>query len=40
MVNYNAEIPSNRGHWFDAEITELKKISRTKKELHATVFLG
>ncbi|XP_059512694.1 E3 ubiquitin-protein ligase UHRF2 isoform X2 [Myotis daubentonii] len=40
MVNYNAEIPSNRGHWFDAEITELKTISRTKKELHATVFLG
>lgn len=40
MVNYNAEIPSNRGHWFDAEITKLKTISRTNKELHATVFLG
>ncbi|XP_036289915.1 E3 ubiquitin-protein ligase UHRF2 isoform X3 [Pipistrellus kuhlii] len=40
MVNYNAESPINRGHWFDAEITELKTISRTKKELRATVFLG
>ncbi|XP_059958153.1 E3 ubiquitin-protein ligase UHRF2 isoform X2 [Mesoplodon densirostris] len=40
MVNYNVESPSNRGFWFDAEITTLKTISRTKKELRVTVFLG
>lgn len=40
MVNYNVESPSNRGFWFDAEITTLKTISRTKKELHVNIFLG
>ncbi|XP_058421766.1 E3 ubiquitin-protein ligase UHRF2 isoform X2 [Diceros bicornis minor] len=40
MVNYNVESPGNRGFWFDAEITALKTISRTKKELHVNIFLG
>lgn len=40
MVNYNVESPSNRGFWFDAEITALKTISRTKKELRVNIFLG
>uniref|UniRef100_A0A673WBC4 E3 ubiquitin-protein ligase UHRF n=1 Tax=Salmo trutta TaxID=8032 RepID=A0A673WBC4_SALTR len=33
MVNYNIEIPEERGFWFDAEITALNDISRTNKEV-------
>uniref|UniRef100_A0A8C7KJ94 E3 ubiquitin-protein ligase UHRF n=1 Tax=Oncorhynchus kisutch TaxID=8019 RepID=A0A8C7KJ94_ONCKI len=33
MVNYNIEIPEERGFWFDAEITVLNEISRTNKEV-------
>ncbi|XP_030049642.1 E3 ubiquitin-protein ligase UHRF2 isoform X3 [Microcaecilia unicolor] len=40
MVNYNVETPEERGFWYDAEITALKEISRTNKEIHAKVFLG
>ncbi|KAM9642643.1 E3 ubiquitin-protein ligase UHRF2 isoform 1-T1 [Trichechus inunguis] len=40
MVNYNVESPGERGFWFDAEITTLKTISRTKRELRAKIFLG
>uniref|UniRef100_A0A667HZ51 E3 ubiquitin-protein ligase UHRF n=1 Tax=Lynx canadensis TaxID=61383 RepID=A0A667HZ51_LYNCA len=40
MVNYSVENPSNRGFWFDAEITALKTISRTKKELRVNIILG
>ncbi|EGW13911.1 E3 ubiquitin-protein ligase UHRF2 [Cricetulus griseus] len=40
MVNYNVENPSKRGFWYDAEITTLKTISRTKKEVRVKVFLG
>ncbi|XP_057633018.1 E3 ubiquitin-protein ligase UHRF2 isoform X2 [Chionomys nivalis] len=40
MVNYNVENPDKRGFWYDAEITALKTISRTKKEVHVKVFLG
>ncbi|XP_030775655.1 E3 ubiquitin-protein ligase UHRF2 isoform X3 [Rhinopithecus roxellana] len=40
MVNYNVESPGQRGFWFDAEITTLKTISRTKKELRVKIFLG
>ncbi|CAO2585165.1 E3 ubiquitin-protein ligase UHRF2 [Lemmus lemmus] len=40
MVNYNVENPGKRGFWYDAEITTLKTISRTKKEVHVKVFLG
>uniref|UniRef100_A0A2K5ZYI5 RING-type E3 ubiquitin transferase n=1 Tax=Mandrillus leucophaeus TaxID=9568 RepID=A0A2K5ZYI5_MANLE len=40
MVNYNIESPRQRGFWFDAEITTLKAISRTKKELRVKIFLG
>uniref|UniRef100_A0A2K6LCE9 RING-type E3 ubiquitin transferase n=1 Tax=Rhinopithecus bieti TaxID=61621 RepID=A0A2K6LCE9_RHIBE len=40
MVNYNIGSPRQRGFWFDAEITTLKAISRTKKELRVKIFLG
>ncbi|XP_063996931.1 E3 ubiquitin-protein ligase UHRF2 isoform X1 [Pogoniulus pusillus] len=40
MVNYNVETPEERGFWFDAEITSLKEISRTNKEVHAKILLG
>ncbi|XP_012881831.1 PREDICTED: E3 ubiquitin-protein ligase UHRF2 [Dipodomys ordii] len=40
MVNYNVENPGKRGFWYDAEITTLKTISRTKKELRVKIFLG
>ncbi|XP_027718431.1 E3 ubiquitin-protein ligase UHRF2 isoform X1 [Vombatus ursinus] len=40
MVNYNVEIPEERGFWFDAEITMLKEISRTNKEVHAKIMLS
>ncbi|XP_025857149.1 E3 ubiquitin-protein ligase UHRF2 isoform X2 [Vulpes vulpes] len=40
MVNYSVENPGNRGFWFDAEITALKTISRTKKELRVNIILG
>ncbi|NWT84500.1 UHRF2 ligase, partial [Lanius ludovicianus] len=40
MVNYNAEAPEERGFWFDAEITSLREISRTNKEVHAKILLG
>ncbi|XP_044925792.1 E3 ubiquitin-protein ligase UHRF2 isoform X3 [Mustela putorius furo] len=40
MVNYSVENPGNRGFWFDAEITTLKTISRTKKELRVNIILG
>uniref|UniRef100_A0A6I8QQZ9 E3 ubiquitin-protein ligase UHRF n=1 Tax=Xenopus tropicalis TaxID=8364 RepID=A0A6I8QQZ9_XENTR len=40
MVNYNVETPEERGFWFDAEITELKEMSRTNKEVFAKIFLG
>ncbi|XP_072215332.1 E3 ubiquitin-protein ligase UHRF2 isoform X2 [Excalfactoria chinensis] len=40
MVNYNVETPEERGFWFDAEITSLREISRTNKEVHAKILLG
>ncbi|XP_053909268.1 E3 ubiquitin-protein ligase UHRF2-like [Cuculus canorus] len=40
MVNYNVEAPEERGFWFDAEITSLREISRTNKEVHAKIMLG
>lgn len=40
MVNYNVESPEERGFWFDAEITSLREISRTNKEIYAKIMLG
>ncbi|XP_028567787.2 E3 ubiquitin-protein ligase UHRF2 isoform X1 [Podarcis muralis] len=40
MVNYNVESPEERGFWFDAEITSLREISRTNKEVYAKILLG
>ncbi|XP_015193555.1 E3 ubiquitin-protein ligase UHRF2 isoform X2 [Lepisosteus oculatus] len=40
MVNYNIEIPEERGFWFDAEITSLKEISRSNKEVKVKILLG
>ncbi|XP_055553981.1 E3 ubiquitin-protein ligase UHRF2-like isoform X2 [Falco biarmicus] len=40
MVNYNVEAPEERGFWFDAEITSLREISRTNKEVYAKILLG
>ncbi|KAM4810449.1 E3 ubiquitin-protein ligase UHRF2 [Rhinophrynus dorsalis] len=40
MVNYNVETPEERGFWFDAEITTLKEISRTNKEVYAKILLS
>uniref|UniRef100_A0A6Q2X8D5 E3 ubiquitin-protein ligase UHRF n=1 Tax=Esox lucius TaxID=8010 RepID=A0A6Q2X8D5_ESOLU len=40
MVNYNIEIPEERGFWFDAEITSLNEISRTNKEVRVKILLG
>ncbi|XP_075065423.1 E3 ubiquitin-protein ligase UHRF2 [Mixophyes fleayi] len=40
MVNYNIETPEERGFWFDAEITNLKEMSRTNKEVHVKILLG
>ncbi|KAL0965860.1 hypothetical protein UPYG_G00286710 [Umbra pygmaea] len=40
MVNYNIEIPEERGFWFDAEITALNDISRTNKEVRVKILLG
>ncbi|XP_017537487.1 E3 ubiquitin-protein ligase UHRF2 [Pygocentrus nattereri] len=40
MVNYNLELPEERGFWYDAEITALNHISRTKKEVRAKILLG
>lgn len=39
MVNYNIDVPEERGFWFDAEITALNEISRTKKEVRAKLLL-
>ncbi|KAJ8260567.1 hypothetical protein COCON_G00162900 [Conger conger] len=40
MVNYNIEIPEERGFWFDAEITALNEVSRTNKEVRVKILLG
>lgn len=40
MVNYNVDSPEERGFWFDAEITALREISRTNKEVYAKIMLG
>ncbi|XP_030625523.1 E3 ubiquitin-protein ligase UHRF2 [Chanos chanos] len=40
MVNYNIESPEERGFWYDAEITSLKDISRTSKEVRVKILLG
>jgi hypothetical protein len=40
MVNFNEENPGKRGFSYDTEITTLKTISRTKKELRVKIFLG
>uniref|UniRef100_A0A3B4CCN1 E3 ubiquitin-protein ligase UHRF n=1 Tax=Pygocentrus nattereri TaxID=42514 RepID=A0A3B4CCN1_PYGNA len=40
MVNYNLELPEERGFWYDAEITALNHISRTKKEVRAKILPG
>uniref|UniRef100_A0A8B9K9H8 E3 ubiquitin-protein ligase UHRF n=1 Tax=Astyanax mexicanus TaxID=7994 RepID=A0A8B9K9H8_ASTMX len=40
MVNYNLELPEERGFWYDAEITGLNHISRTKKEVRVKILLG
>ncbi|KAA0719663.1 E3 ubiquitin-protein ligase UHRF2 [Triplophysa tibetana] len=40
MVNYNLELPEERGFWYDAQITALNCISRTNKEIHIKILLG
>ncbi|CAB1318165.1 unnamed protein product, partial [Coregonus sp. 'balchen'] len=40
MVNYNVDMPEERGFWFDAEITVLNEISRTNKEVRIKILLG
>ena len=40
MVNYNMEIPEERGFWFEAEVQALKQTSRTNKELRVKILLG
>ncbi|XP_069482028.1 E3 ubiquitin-protein ligase UHRF2 isoform X2 [Ambystoma mexicanum] len=40
MVNYNAEIPEERGFWYDAKITALKEFSRTNKEVYGRIAVG
>ncbi|XP_064411096.1 E3 ubiquitin-protein ligase UHRF2 isoform X2 [Latimeria chalumnae] len=40
MVNYNIETPEERGFWFDAEVTTLKEVSRTNKEVYVKILLG
>lgn len=39
FVNYNYDEPSSRGYWYDAVVTK-KKVTRTVKELFATVYIG
>ena len=39
MVNYNPDLPKDRGFWYDAEILR-KRETRTARELHATVRIG
>ncbi|KAG1929764.1 E3 ubiquitin-protein ligase UHRF2-like [Pimephales promelas] len=40
MVNYNLELPEERGFWYDAEILTLNAVSRTNKEIHVKILLG
>lgn len=40
MVNYNIEIPEERGFWYDGEITSLTERSRTNKEVRVKILLG
>uniref|UniRef100_A0A4W3HPB6 RING-type E3 ubiquitin transferase n=1 Tax=Callorhinchus milii TaxID=7868 RepID=A0A4W3HPB6_CALMI len=40
MVNYNLEIPEERGFWFDAEVSAMKETSRTNKEIFVKILLG
>ncbi|XP_043917019.1 E3 ubiquitin-protein ligase UHRF2 [Protopterus annectens] len=40
MVNYNVEMPEERGFWYDAEITCLKEYTRTNKEVWAKIHAG
>ncbi|KAG5272990.1 hypothetical protein AALO_G00171520 [Alosa alosa] len=40
MVNYNIEIPEERGFWYDGEITALTERSRTNKEVRVKILLG
>ncbi|XP_061703665.1 E3 ubiquitin-protein ligase UHRF2-like [Syngnathoides biaculeatus] len=40
LVNYNMEMPEERGFWFDAEIQTLNQASRTNKELRVKILLG
>ncbi|KAL2099606.1 hypothetical protein ACEWY4_004000 [Coilia grayii] len=40
MVNYNIEIPEERGFWYDGEITVLNERSRTNKEVRVKILLG
>ncbi|TRY97138.1 hypothetical protein DNTS_032791, partial [Danionella cerebrum] len=40
MVNYNLELPEERGFWFDAEITALNTSSRTSREIRANICIG
>ncbi|XP_066501974.1 E3 ubiquitin-protein ligase UHRF2-like [Hoplias malabaricus] len=40
MVNYNLELPEERGFWYDAEILALNQASRTKKEVRVKILLG
>ncbi|KAJ8415600.1 hypothetical protein AAFF_G00425800 [Aldrovandia affinis] len=39
MVNYNIEIPEERGFWFDAKISALNEVSRTNKEVRVTILI-
>jgi E3 ubiquitin-protein ligase UHRF1 len=39
FVNYNYDEPAARGYWYDAIVTK-KRVTRTIKELYATVFIG
>lgn len=40
MVNYNLELPEERGFWYDAEISSLNAVSRTNKEIQVKILLG
>lgn len=40
MINYNMEMPDERGFWYDAEIVTLNQASRTNKELRVNILLG
>jgi len=40
LVNYNIEEPKERGLWYDARLTNLELISRTKTKMSVTLIMG